>query len=257
MELRDYRRLSLETGLSVNYILKDKEISKIFLILQDKIPNIILKGGTGINRVYLDETKRFSEDIIFDVFSKKSINDLKLDLFEILKKELSNYIVNKPRLMNKTIRFDIQYINELNNKDKIMLEFRLQKDSFPNIEKKIINFGFVPFKSSLYFIYSKEELIFQKLIAFCNRDSSKDIYDLYYLFNLDFNKKELNKLISIYNKSNNLDVIKESKLKSNLILKSNSLIKQYTNNTNHFISNSKRNHFDLLVRNLISKLDLI
>jgi len=250
MELKNLRQIALETGLSINYTIKDKEISKIFKLLENKIGNIVLKGGTGINRVYLDENKRFSEDIDFDIYSSKEINELKEDLFLILKKELKDYKVESPRLMHTTIRYDVGYINEINQKDKIKLEFRYKNTKMPKVDKKIINFGFVSYKSSLYNIYALEELVLQKLSALIGRDDGKDIYDLYYLFNLDINKDILNSLII----KQNVDLIKISLNKLDLLLKNENKIKYFNNSTNHFIKKSIRNTMYSLIEDLIIKL---
>ncbi len=69
--VKEIRKKALETGLSINYIMKDIELSKIFKKLEGKIENIILKGGTALNRVYFSENKRFSEDIDFDIYTIK------------------------------------------------------------------------------------------------------------------------------------------------------------------------------------------
>lgn len=190
MELKEIRKLALDYELSINYILKDLEISKIFKILETKLDNVVLKGGTGINRVYFKkENRRFSEDIDFDIYSKDNINIVKEKLYLILKNLLNEYTVEKPRLMNETIRFDVYYTGI--QKDKIKLEFKLNKGILKNTNQKIVDFGFVPATASIYVIYDLEELINQKLLAFVNRTDGKDAYDLYYLLQLEFIKKKL------------------------------------------------------------------
>ena len=67
MDIQELRRLSAKTELSLNFIAKDLMLSKALLGLQNKnsmskgdVDNgnvnnddIILKGGTAINRMYL------------------------------------------------------------------------------------------------------------------------------------------------------------------------------------------------------------
>ena len=72
MEIEELRRLSAKEELSLNYIAKDEMVSKLLVSLQ-MFENIILKGGTAINRVYI-KNKRFSEDIDFDIVSKVNMN---------------------------------------------------------------------------------------------------------------------------------------------------------------------------------------
>jgi uncharacterized protein len=251
MDKKEIRRKALEKGLSINYIMKDKEISKIFLILENKINDIFLKGGTGINRVYLEETKRFSEDIDFDVYSKENINKVKEDIYKILKKELKDYDVQKPRIMNKTIRYDVLYVNEFENKEKIRLEYRIINKKPKNVNLKIINNGFVSYKTCLYYIYTIEELIFQKLFALINRIEGKDIYDIYYLLEQKYNKKELKEIFK-QKEQEQIIITAIERLKE--FLNKKETLTYINNSTNHFISKDKRIYFEIMIKNLIIKL---
>lgn len=231
MELKEIRKLALDYELSINYILKDLEISKIFKILETKLDNVVLKGGTGINRVYFKkENRRFSEDIDFDIYCKDNINIVKEKLYLILKNLLNEYTVEKPRLMNETIRFDVYYTGI--QKDKIKLEFKLNKGILKNTNQKIVDFGFVPATASIYVIYDLEELINQKLLAFVNRTDGKDAYDLYYLLQLEFIKQKINK-----------ELLTESKEKLKKIKVDKKQIRYLENSINHYIPKSKRQAF--------------
>ncbi len=243
MNVEDVRKLSVSTELSLNYVVKDLEISKILKILESKIKNIILKGGTGINRVYISKNnRRFSEDIVFDIYSTKAINDIKKEIYSLLIKQLKGYDVQKPRIMNNTIRFDVYFAGL--QKDKIKLEFHVVSEQiFKKPSLKIIDYGFVPFSSSLYPIYSKEELIVQKLCAFINRIDGKDAYDLYYLFNEEYDQESLKKTISKYNTKNKTNLIKETIKKINLLLEDKKQLKYLENSINHYIPKSKRQLF--------------
>jgi predicted nucleotidyltransferase component of viral defense system len=237
MDIKEIRKKSLETGLSINYIMKDKEISNIFKKLEGKINNLILKGGTALNRVYFLDGKRFSEDLDFDIFTFKDINTIKEEIYQILKIELKEYILNKPRIMNQTIRYDVQYINEFNQKDKIKLEFKLNKKKMPLADIKIINQGFSLQNPSLYKVYSLNELLDQKINAFLNRDEGKDIYDIYQILLTD---KKL--------KINNKEVF----LKLEKLISDDSKIKYYNNSTNHFIIKKNRLDFSVICKEIIN-----
>lgn len=245
MELKEIRKLALDNELSINYILKDLEISKIFKVLESKLDNVVLKGGTGINRVYFKkENRRFSEDIDFDIYSKENINIVKEKLYLILKNTLNEYIVEKPRIMNETIRFDVYYTGI--QKDKIKLEFRLNNNNLINTIQKIVDYGFVPATASIYTIYDLEELINQKLLAFVNRTDGKDAYDLYYLLQQEHNKSKIKK-----------ELLAKSKAKIKILISDKKQIKYLENSINHYIPKSKRQAFiglltelDLLVKNI-------
>ncbi len=101
-------------------------------------------------------------------------------------------------------------------------------------ELKIINPGFTSNITSLYKVYSLEELFFQKIDAFLNRDEGKDIYDIYHILKikrLSINEKVTLKLKQIIN-----DPLK---------------IKYYNNSTNHFIFKKNRIDFKIICEEII------
>src|SRR3989344_8380575 len=108
MELDELRRLAAKEELSLNYIAKDEMISKALAKLQ-KFDNIILKGGTAINRVYL-KNKRFSEDIDLDLIFNGTVK-LALTATNKIIKVIEGFDIAKPRIMKKTIRYDLFYIS--------------------------------------------------------------------------------------------------------------------------------------------------
>src|SRR3989338_3678233 len=184
MELDELRRISAKEEVSLNFIAKDEMISKALLQLQGN-EEIILKGGTAINRVYL-KNKRFSEDIDFDLLFKGNVKEAVIKTKEIVKK-INGFDVARPRIMKNTVRYDLFYINPLNHKDKIRLEFSVIKEA-KNYSKKIVNYGFVPYESALLNVYDIEMLISHKVECILNRIEGKDFFDLYYLMDLPIKK---------------------------------------------------------------------
>lgn len=238
MEMGELRRLAAKEELSLNFIAKDEMISRLLFNLQG-FGDIILKGGTAINRVYL-KNKRFSEDIDMDIIFKGSIKEAVPSTKEIISK-IEGFQIAKPRLMKETIRYDLFYINPLNHKDKIRLEFTLIKKA-SNFSKRIVNFGFVPYDSALLNVYDIEEMIKQKIDCVLNRSEGKDFFDLYYL--LDLPHKPLN-------------VLKEEKEK---IIKSINVeekeIKSVANITNHYIPKGKRPSWGIFLEELKEKINV-
>ena len=62
------RLYALRTGLGLKYLSKDEMISVALKQLRPLFPDVIFKGGTALNRVYLSQigVNRFSEDIDLD-----------------------------------------------------------------------------------------------------------------------------------------------------------------------------------------------
>ena len=140
MDIQELRRLSAKTELSLNFIAKDLMLSKALLGLQNKnsmskgdVDNgnvnnddIILKGGTAINRMYLKnkEKMRFSEDIDFDIISAKNVKETIPRTKEIMKnlkgfeKTLTwiHALTNQKFFINEKINY--------NNQELINMSFR-------------------------------------------------------------------------------------------------------------------------------------
>jgi predicted nucleotidyltransferase component of viral defense system len=104
----------------------------------------------------------------------------------------------------------------------------------PPAELKIINPGLTSNIASLYKVYSLEELFFQKIDAFLNRDEGKDIYDIYNI--LKIKKINMNKKVEIKLKEIINDPLK---------------IKYYNNSTNHFILKRNRIDFKIICEEII------
>lgn len=234
MDITDLRRLSARHELSLNYIYKDFMISTALLSLKDD--RLVLKGGTAINRLYLKERARFSEDIDLDLKTDGSMNDAIEQTKEIMK-GISGFDIEKPHLMGRTIRFDAFFMNPLNMKDRIMIEFSPQK-MVPKCAKEVVNFGFVPSEAVLMRVYSLETLLRQKLDCLLLRTEGKDIYDVFYLADLcplRPSKKEFEEIAKKLSFS-----AKE--------------VKNIANATNHYIPKSLRPDWLLFIAQLKEKL---
>lgn len=228
MKIEELRRLAAKEELSLNYIAKDQKISEILLNLQN-INNIILKGGTAINRTFL-KNKRFSEDIDLDFISNKTVKQSIQKTKEIVSK--LDFKISRPRIMKEIIRYDLFYNNPLNHQDKIRIEFKIIKKA-SNYDKKIINFGFVPYDSALLNVYNLEELIKQKIECILNRTEGKDFFDLYYLIKLPHKKLKLPKE----------ELIKKTNLEEKEI-------KSAANILNHYIPKNQRPNWIIFLEEL-------
>jgi len=230
MNLRELRQLSAKHELSLNFIAKDLMLSKALYQLQN-IPNLILKGGTAINRIYLKKIgkMRFSDDIDFDFNSYKKPKQAVEEINKIVK-NIKDFNIAKPRIMHSTIRYDLYYTNPLDYQDKIRLKFNVKKVTEKHY-KQVVNFGFVPYDSALLDVYEKEALIKHKLDCLVHRKEGKDIYDLYNLLtpNFKINKAYAKEIIEVLN-------IKE--------------IKSIANAANHYIPKNLRPDWPLLITKL-------
>jgi len=234
MDINELRRISAKEELSLNYVAKDEAISKALSQIHDS-ETIIMKEGTAINRVYIGN-KRFSEDIDFDIITKDSVKST-LKKTDTIIKAISGFQIDKPRIMNNTIRYDLYYQNPLNQKDKIRLEFKpVSKPE--KYSKKVINFGFVPYEASSFNVYNVEVLIKHKVECILNRFEGKDFFDLYYLLDLKHNKLKIDK----------------KKLIERIYLEKEK-IKSLYNVANHYVPKSKRPIWQNFLNELKEKLN--
>ena len=181
MELDELRRISAKEELSLNFAAKDEMISRALFGLQG-FDNLVLKGGTAINRVYI-KNKRFSEDIDFDLVFNGTAKEA-LPITKQIIAKLNGFNIERPRIMKGTIRYDLFYTNPLNHKDRIRVEFKIAKKASGSFSKKAVGFGFVPFEPALLNVYEIEEILRQKVDCIMNRMEGKDFLDVYHLIEL-------------------------------------------------------------------------
>ncbi len=259
VDLTIMRKIALEKGLSLNYISKEDKLSFLLSQLEKYFDNCILKGGTAINRAYLQKSgvNRFSEDIDLDYISKKSISenisDIKSKMKNILEFELESHI------RHRTIRYDCRYINELNHKDRIIVEFYLSHKyvlAASKINKILIKSNFIETNPCNFKVYSLEDLIARKLVALYNRMEGKDIYDLFYAIDLEFDKNKLNKAMDQMLNFYKIDVAKEEFL-NELLGKLGDAVKKagdIGNAANHFIPKTLRPDWHIFIKTLKTKI---
>jgi len=250
------RRIAAKTGLGVNYVSKDEKISILLEKLRDLIPDIVLKGGTAVNRVYLSKlgVSRFSEDIDIDFVANFSL-DKKIKYLKDKIRGIEGFNIPNARLLHRTLRFDCYYINELGQKDRIMLEFYLTTTKWRKINEVLVKSPFIETHSVIFKVYSLEDLIARKLIALHNRLEGKDMYDLFYLLDFKVNREGLfeilHDLLAFFK-------INEKDFKKKLLLQLEKAIGQaiyIRDSTNHFIPRTLRPDWNIFLATLKSKIE--
>lgn len=234
MELDELRRIAAQEELSLNFVAKDEMVSKVLAQLQG-IDDIILKGGTAINRVYLKK-KRFSEDIDFDLLFKGSVKEALARTDKIIAK-IEGFEIAKPRIMNLTIRYDLQYLNPLQHKDLVRIEFRVTSSASQH-SKKIVNPGFVPADAALLNVYDINQLMLHKIECILSRREGKDFFDLYFLLeisSLPISPAQKEKLIQRLN----LSAVE---------------IKSIANSLNHYVPKMLRPDWETFIEELKEKM---
>jgi len=189
VELREARKIAAATGLGLQYVLKEARVFDIWARLspialsRNVRPSAVLvcKGGTALNKIYLGGVQRFSEDLDFDAFFEGSLT--RRQKLEFLQQNLiialtKHYEVQTPRMMREVVRFTCSFENEMGKRDSIFVEFNLQA---PKVGRIVVKEA----RSQLWGLtvkvpaYSFEALVAKKLKTFYERESGKDLYDIY------------------------------------------------------------------------------
>ena len=250
MEMELLRYISIKNGLGLSYISKDERLSNILSQIWDIMgEKVILKGGTALNRVYLSKinASRFSEDIDLDYISEEPL-DVKIKEIKNSVNEIKGFNIKGPRILHRTLRFDCYYNNELDKKDVVRLEFYLNKSPFREARIELVKSPFIDSYPTMFKVYSLEDLIAKKLIAFYNRGEGKDIYDLFFSFQMDIDREKLMDTLNINIEFYNIvDFFKG-------LMRQINLAKQEAwyigNSTNHFIPKSLRPNWVELIETL-------
>lgn len=250
---------AIKTGLGIKYLSKEERISILLTQLNEIFPDdVVLKGGTAFNRGYLYSIQkgRFSEDIDLDYCKHKSLDD-KIKHIKTMMKKINEFDVSKLRILHRTLRFDCQYINQLDEKDRVQVEFYLseKKPALPP-KRILLQSQYVLGNATLFSVYSLEDLLAQKLITLFSRKEGKDIYDLFYGLDLVFKEKILRDAVSklFIHYHINLeypDFIKELIKKIDEMQSNSSYI---GNATNHFIPHNLRPNWAIFIRMLREKI---
>ncbi len=166
-ELRDY---AARAGLSLNFVVKEAFLFE--LMESARIERFVLKGGTAINKGYLSDHQRFSDDLDYD--TDLDMNDAKKHIRQL------GWEIKKEFFTKHSIGFMMAYqFDGIRDVVRLDISFGIKK----KIEMRRVASDFIPV-SKIALMYDFRELNHQKESAFEERKEWKDIYDLYWMHEL-------------------------------------------------------------------------
>lgn len=192
MEEIIYRELAGKYGLPANFILKDYYLMRLlqYVSLYGN-KRFVLTGGTAINKVYLKERARFSEDADFELSIKPSLSAV-ISSIDNIAANAKDFLGTKKRLLKVYCQVDFSYAALNSFSDTVRLDVAFNelagKSSYTIIDE--ITSPFSQEKIHGLAVYKLEELLARKLYAVYRRTEGKDLYDLFYSFEL-VNKRKL------------------------------------------------------------------
>jgi len=156
-------------------------------------PNIILKGGTGIKKVY-NKNYRFSDDLDFSLtypFKNKDLFTHMTEAVDKAKEEVGiNFQISSKLDKTKTGFKGKIYFNIIQNAAETPLSIKVDITNYDNeiillpTEKKKV---FHPYSDELNAeieVYSLEEIFAEKIRALIQRTRARDLYDTGMLYDL-------------------------------------------------------------------------
>ena len=250
------RYLAAKSGLGLKYLSKDEKISILLGEIRTRFPDVVMKGGTAINRAYLAKSgvSRFSEDIDLDFISESPLQE-KISSISDRMKIIPAFDIAGPHILHRTLRFDCQYLNEFGDKDRIMAEFYLTRTRAVKTLDALVASPFIETHPTIFTIYSLEDLLARKLIALYNRGEGKDMYDIFYILEEKIDCTAFDQALAFMGDHYR---IKRDSFPKDLIDKMHILKKNATyigNSTNHFIPRLRRPDWRTFIDSLIQNLD--
>ena len=171
------RILAAKEGLPFDFIAKEFYLMDLLRKLSEMgvLDVLVFKGGTALNRIYMKQGSRFSEDLDFD-FDGKDWNALFMKLKKITDFER---IEARRIIQGKVQQIDYSYRTPWDKVDRVRLDINLVADtrSVEKISFKEIFPDYTGVGIGSVRVYGFEDLLARKMKALAERTEGKDIFD--------------------------------------------------------------------------------
>jgi len=157
---------------------KDYFITVLLYLIKD-INGAYFKGGTAINKIFLDHA-RLSEDIDFSLTHE--VADVKKEIIGIIKKSGLFGNITEDKNVDGFLRLVVEYTDFDGKKDSVFIDLNKRaKLSLPSETHKVNHF-YIPFIPEFSVkTVAKKEMICEKVAATIGRNKPRDHYDVYML----------------------------------------------------------------------------
>ncbi len=259
LEEKFYRGIAGKFGLPLQFAYKEHKIMQLLeecIVINNELKlNIIMKGGTALNKVYFGETQRFSEDIDFDYLGDKTEKEKLQDLDSFLKK-IRKFSIAGPWQFYDTVRYHCLY-KFINQNDYVRLEFNIGEKA-EAVDAPVllpVTSGFLGIAQTGLYIYAFDDLVARKMHALKDRCEGKDIWDSFYALQKTKNiKKAISKMLEKEKQETNADLF----LKECIEKLQKADVKKLLKDTNSYIPVYLRpKSWQEMVKTLIAKIDLL
>ncbi len=173
LSLDELKIIADEQGFSLPLIEKDYLITHLLFLLK-KIEGIYFKGGTALNKIFLEHA-RLSEDIDFSI--TRSVSSVEKDIRKALRNTIFKEITHDKKV-DKFIRLVVHY-KLFHEKGTIFIDLNERAQLILAPEKKEIKHFYEDIPRFEINILNSEELIAEKMAAAIGRNKPRDHFDLY------------------------------------------------------------------------------
>jgi len=161
---------------------------------------LYMKGGTAINKLYLEKTSRLSVDLDFNhVGPKEQVlkerPDIRREIMKLLKKQDDSYVIHSSHRYEQTT-IKSRYKTVIGPPQSFKIEIS-HVERFPildSVQKQLAT----PDGQANVITYQIEELTATKLRAFFERLKGRDIYDLFFISRLELHPIITRKMFLYY-----------------------------------------------------------
>lgn len=171
------RAIAVQHGLPLQFVVKEFHLFNVLsgiAAFAGGEGTLVFKGGTALNKVYLKNGQRFSEDLDFDWGGKGELPAFAKELAGGLK----DYAVSEFRKVRGTVQFYCTYESPLGGKDHVRVDVAAKRIivSEPPLALPAVS-EITHSTVSGFRVYGLEDLTARKLHALCTRTEGKDVYD--------------------------------------------------------------------------------
>jgi hypothetical protein len=174
----EFKDIAAGKRFNLRLLSKDYHITLALYLLKD-VKNIYFKGGTALQKIFLDYS-RLSEDIDFTV--TKNLENIKKEITRILDESNIFNKITKGKDVKGFTRIILHYDDFDGKPDTLFIDLNERAKLLLKPENHLIKHfykGFIPEFS--FPTLSRDEMIAEKVCAAICRNKPRDHYDIYHI----------------------------------------------------------------------------
>lgn len=188
LNLEACRAFAIAHGLPLGFIIKEFRVFDALAALAafnvHERGELILKGGTALNKIYFAEIQRFSEDLDFDLATIRETNTAKefISRISLLMKE-EGFVPRRIRSVGRresSLQLELSFASQFGHEDYVRLDFAIKPSIARKdiVESAVVRSSFIERVVAGVRTYSFDGLIARKIAAIAARCEGRDVYDV-------------------------------------------------------------------------------